>query len=241
MEASQNNIPLEDAARYYYQHRDEASLERVIDSASNLIRYYGNLYGKYCDKEDVFQTGIIGLMKALKNYEPDRGVKFITYASHAIIGEIRHFVRKQASYYRPGCIAELQFKVDQVIEEYTKLHDDVPPIAYIAQKLRVKEESIDEVMRAGLISFDEIDTEKIQSSTYESFRLPIEDKLILYQAFSKLSDIQKKVLQLLFYHDMSQKQVAEQMGVNQKKVSRIKETSIQTMRVQMQEHGTEKI
>ncbi|HCP15491.1 MAG TPA: RNA polymerase subunit sigma [Peptococcaceae bacterium] len=233
MESSRIPVPLEDAAKAYFKHHDEDSLEQVIHSASSLIHYFANLYGKQCDREDLYQTGILGLMKALKNYESDKDVKFVTYASHCIIGEIRHLVRKQASYDRPGCIIELQHKVDHIIEEYIKSNESVPTTSYIAQQLHVKEESVDEVMRAGLVSFEELDIQKIHSTSYESFRLPIEDKLTLYQAISKLSGLQKKVIHMLFFQDMSQQQVADQIGMNQKKVSRIKEATIESIRKQM--------
>lgn len=234
MESLQISASLEEAVQAYMKHRDEDSLEQVVHTASGLIRYYANLYGKQCDREDLYQTGILGLMKALKNYEPDKGAKFVTYASHCIIGEIRHLVRKQAAYDRPGCIIELQNKVDRIIEEYIRTNEDAPTTSYIAEQLRVKEESVAEVMRAGLVSFEEIDLQKIHSTSYESFRLPIEDKLTLYQAINKLSNLQKKVLHMLFYQDMSQQQVAETMGINQKKVSRIKETTVESIRKEMQ-------
>jgi len=235
MESTQDIGSLNVAAEKYFQSPDDITLREVINSASGLIRYYGRLYGKACDPEDLYQTGSLGLMKALKNYDLSKGAAFITYASHCIMGEIRHMVRKQVSYYRPGCIAELQFKVDKVVEEYMMLHEDVPSISYIAKKINVTEDSIDEVMKAGLVSFDEVDSSKIHSLVYETFRLPIEDKLTLYQASKKLTDIQKKVIYLLFYQNLSQQQVAEQMGINQKKVSRIKESTLKSMREDMQE------
>lgn len=229
MESSHRTSSLDAAAHDYFQDQNPDSLRKVSASASDLIHFYVHLYGKGCDKDDLCQTGILGLMKALKGYDSSRGASFTTYASHLIMGEIRHTVRKQASYYRPGCIIDLQFKVDRVVEEYVKLHGDIPSYSYIAQALNVKEESVSEVMKAGLVSFDEIDTSIIRSSSHESFRLPIEDKITLYQAIKKLSELQQKIIGMLFFQDMSQQQVADQMGMSQKKVSRIKERSLVTM------------
>ncbi len=238
METSHNVSSLNVAAEKYFRQPDEVLLQEVMESASGLIRYYSRLYGNVCDHEDLFQTGSLGLMKALKNYDSNRGATFVTYASHCIMGEIRHMVRKQASYYRPGCIAELQFKVDKIIEEYMKFHQDVPAISYIAEKINVTEDSVSEVMKAGLISFEEIDSSKIHSLTYETFRLPIEDKLTLFQAMKKLTEIQKRVIYLLFYQNLSQQQVADRIGINQKKVSRIREATLKNIREHLREDST---
>jgi len=179
-------------------------------------------------------------LKALKSYDPEKGASFVTYASYYITGEIRHMVRKQASHNRPGCIIEIQYRVDKVVEDYTKLHGDVPTVAYIAHALNIKEESVSEVMKAGMVSFDEIDATKIHSTAYETFHLPIEDKLTLYQAMKKLSDLQQKVIHMLFYRDMTQQQVAEKLGMTQKQVSRVKERSVQILRVEILEDNSTK-
>lgn len=226
---------LNQAALSYLTDKNKKSMDRVLEAAEGLIRYFASLYGGGCSGDDLFQAGNVGLLKALRSFDPDRGVSFVTYSSHAIMGEIRHLVRKEASYYRPGCIVELQNKVDQVISEYTMENGIAPSAAYIADVLKIKEESVLEVMKAGFVSFEEIDFKKIHSTSYETFKLPIEDKLTLYQAIKKLSDMQQKIIQMLFFHDMTQQQAAETLGISQKQVSRLKEKSVQILREHMDE------
>jgi RNA polymerase sigma-B factor len=226
---------LHETAHNYFQCKNEQSFQQVIQSAEGLIRYFARLYGGGCCEDDLFQCGSLGLIKALDNYDPARETGFITYASHRIMGEIRHLVRKEASFYRPGCIVKLQYKIDWLVEEYTKVNGNVPTPEYIADKLRIKVESVVEVMRAGFVSFEEIDASRLRSSDYETFRLPLEDKLTLNQALRKLTALQQKVMHLLFFRDMSQQQVAEQLGMSQKQVSRVKERSLRQMRMDMKE------
>ena len=76
------------------------------------------------------------------NYDPGKAISFVTYASHFIMGEIRHLVRKEACYYSPGCIVKLQNKIDYLVEEYTKANRNVPAPEYIADKLKIKVESV---------------------------------------------------------------------------------------------------
>jgi len=227
--------PLNEAAQTFFRNKNQQAKEQIIREAERLIRYFAKLYGGGCCEDDLFQAGSLGLLKALDNCDPARETGFVTYASHCIMGEIRHLARKEASFYRPGCIIKLQRKVDQLVEEYTKIKGDVPTIQYIADKLKVREESVVEVMKAGFVSFEEIDADRLKSSDYQTFRLPLEDKLILNQALRKLSAVQRKVIQLLFFRDMTQQQVAEQLGITQKQVSRIKELSIRVMRMEMKE------
>lgn len=226
---------LNEAAAAYLAGKDESALTGLMTAAEGLIRYFARLYGGGCCQEDLFQAGRVGLLKALQNYNPEKEVSFVTYASHFIMGEIRHLARKEASFYRPGCIAELQAKVDQVVEEYTKLHGNVPETEYIAHKLRIREESVVEVMKAGFVSFEEIDSSKIHSTAYETFKLPVEDKLTLYHALNKLSKIQQKVIRMLFFRDMTQQQVADKLGMSQRQVSRVKEKSVQILRDNMED------
>jgi RNA polymerase sigma-B factor len=176
------------------------------------------------------------VLKALDGYDPNRSVRFTTYASHCIMGEIRHLVRSESSFYRPGCIKELQFRVDAALEEYVRRYGGTPSVAWLAETLNVRAESISEVMRAGLVSFDEIDVLRIHSLTYQSFQLPIEDKLALAQAARALTALQKKVLHLLFFRNLSQQQAADALGLSQRKVSRIKEQSLETLREEMEHH-----
>lgn len=232
---------LEEAARRYFIQPDDLRLQGVTEAAEKLIRYYAHLYGKGCDRDDLTQTGYLGMMKALTHYDPSQEASFTTYASHCIMGEIRHMVRKQTAFYRPGCIIELQSKVDRVMDDYLKVHGVAPSVAYISERLKVRESAIEEVMKAGLVSFDELDTSKIRSTEYESFKLPIEDKLLLIQAFRKLNALQRKVIQMLFFQELSQREVAEKTGLTQKKISRVKQESLQKMNEALEEETLKEV
>lgn len=233
MESQRQDRSLDKAAEGYFKSKNEGARNKVVEAASGLIRFYARLYGGACDRDDLYQTGCLALLKALDAYDPQKSASFTTYASHCIMGEIRHLVRSESSFYRPGCIKELQFRVDAAVEEYARQNGAPPPADWLAKKLNVREDSIGEVMRSGLVSFDEIDSAKIHSLAYESFRLPIEDRIALAQAGRALNDLQKKVLHLLFFRNLSQQQAADELGISQRKVSRIKERSLEVLREEM--------
>ena len=80
-----------------------------------------------------------------------------------------------------------------------------------------------------MVKIDELDISGIQSAKYETFSLPIEDKITLSQLFSHLDKTQAQVIEMTYYHGMTQKEIADKLGISQRQVSRIKEKSIQKM------------
>ncbi|KAF1086580.1 RNA polymerase sigma-B factor [Sporotomaculum syntrophicum] len=220
---------IEAAMADYLRCPDEQHLQRVVRAGSRLVHHFAKLYAPDLPKDDVLQAGFEGLIKSVKRYDPERSAAFATFASHYIMGEIRHYIRKEAAYYRPGWAANLQNKIDQYIEECLKQTGNVPEVGEIAAALNVREEGVIQTMRAGLVSFDDIDISQIHSMRYESFHLPIEDIIVLGQALEKLSELQRKVIGLLFYRDMTQNEVAEELGISQRKVSRILHKSLKIM------------
>lgn len=212
----------------YSSSLSEEDLAGLVTAAERLVRYYARLYTGGA-AEDVMQAGREGLMKAVRRFDAGRGVAFSTYAAHCIMGEIRHYIRKEASYYRPGVIKDLQHKIDAYVEAVVKEKGEPPELSEIAVHLNAKEEGIIEAMRAGLVSLEEIDVKQIQSLHYESFRLPIEDKIWLEEALNRLSRLQKKVVYLLFYRDLTQSQAGKLLGISQRRVSRILQKSLQQL------------
>ncbi|KAB2951311.1 sigma-70 family RNA polymerase sigma factor [Heliorestis acidaminivorans] len=217
---------LDEAVEKYWRENNEEHLAQVVYAARNLIYHFAKLYGPEKVSEDLIQSGYEGLIKAMKRFDPMRGVKFSTYASHYIMGEIRHYIRKEASYCRPVWIAELQQRIDKVIEESVKTTGVAPTHREIAEQLNVREEGVVQALRAGWVSLDQIDTSQIRSMRYENFRLPIEDKIVLEDAVERLTDLQRRVIALLYYGDMTQTEAAQVLGISQRKVSRLLQQSL---------------
>ena len=223
--------PLDEAAVQYYKNSPSPeNKEALVNEAKGLVYHFVKIYGGGTRTDDLIQTGMVGLLKAINKFDPDKGVKFATYASECIIGEIRHFVRKESSYYTPGCIVGLQNKVNGIIDDCLKKYGTMPCASEIAEQLGVREESVTEIMNAGLVDFSQIETENIKTVRHSTFQLPIEDKLLLEQAFNKLNELQKQVIYLLFYLDLTQIEVASLLGISQRQVSRIKNKCIKLMR-----------
>ncbi|MEW6244728.1 MAG: sigma-70 family RNA polymerase sigma factor [Bacillota bacterium] len=226
---SDANPDLETAFRAYLLTPGEERLAELAVAAERLIRHFASIYAPDRVNEDVLQAGFEGLLKAVEKYDASSGFTFTTYAGHCIMGEIRHYVRKEASHRRLGCISRLQDRVDQVVSEEFSRTGTVPTLGGIAECVNVREEGLIQAMTAGWVSLDEVDLNRIHGKRYESFRLPIEDRIVLEQAIEKLSDLQRKVIFLLFYRDMTQVEAAQELGITQRKVSRLLRKSLEQM------------
>lgn len=226
----EKNTDLDVAAKEYYKKSGPDTLNKLIEAGGRLVSYFARIYSGGLYNEDMRQVGVEGLLKAIRRYNPNMGASFTTYAGHYIMGEMRHYIRNERSFYRPGCIKDLQYRVECAIEEYLKKTGEVPTDEFIAKKLNIRKESVSEVMKAGLVNIDEISLYKIHSRYYEHFALPIEDRIALAQAIKRLSELHRKVIYLLFYRDMTQEQAAKQLGINQRKVSRLRKRCLTILR-----------
>lgn len=222
MKSEKSRPDLNAAAEAYFHDPGEGSLEAVVKAAERFVFYFRRLYGADLPKDDLYQAGMEGLLKALKSFDPEQNASFSTYAGHLIIGEIRHLVRKESAYKSPGCIIGLQRRIRQVMDEYLKETGCMPSTEYVAGVLGVREQSIVEGMRAGLVSFEELDLSAFQTTIQQSFRMPIEDRLAIHVAFQNLTALQRKLFSLLMIREVTQEKAALQLGMTQRQVSRAK-------------------
>jgi len=195
--------------------------------------------------EDLEQVGYIGLINAINLYNQNRGIKFITYATWLISGEIRHYIRDKHQVIKiPSWILKLNKKIDKFIISYKKENNKFPLLSEISEKFNLTEEGIKEILKAReavqIVSLDQeqrkyssdsyLKIEKIKSKNYETFKLPIEDIITLKTAFSKLKKLQRKVLYYIFEKDLTQTKTAHKLGISQRQVSRIKDSALKELK-----------
>jgi len=195
--------------------------------------------------EDLQQVGYLGLINALNLYNQNRGVKFETYATWLISGEIRHYIRDKYSIMKiPRWMKGLNKKIDEFIISYKKENNRFPRLSEISDKINITEEGIQEILKArNAVQVVSIDQErrkydhnlspvldKIKSKHYEDFKLPIEDVITIRSSFSKLKKIQRKVIYYIFVKDLTQKRVAKKLEISQRQVSRIKESALKDLK-----------
>jgi RNA polymerase sigma factor (sigma-70 family) len=217
----------------YCQEPSEILLNRIVEAATGLISHFVSPFSFTSCREDLIQAGYEGLLKALKRFEPERKVRFSTYASYYIKGEIMRELQRGIAYDKPPWLAEIQIKIYRANEELSQSLQREPSLREIAEAINIKEEGVIQAMLAGNVPLEELDLTSIKSLRYESFRLPIEDQLLLREALSKLSEVQQKIIYLIYYQDLTQTTVAELLGTNQRRVSRLLKKSLEQLAVHL--------
>src|SRR5665648_161445 len=195
--------------------------------------------------EDLEQVGYIGLINAINLYNQNRGIKFITYATWLISGEIRHYIRDKHQVIKiPGWMLKLNKKIDEFIISYKKENYKFPSLSEISEKFNLTEEGIKEILKAReavqIVSLDQEqrkyssdgypNLEKIKSKNYETFKLPMEDIIALKTALSRLKKLQRKIIYYIFEKDLTQTKIAQKLGISQRQVSRIKESALKELK-----------
>jgi RNA polymerase sigma factor (sigma-70 family) len=187
--------------------------------------------------EDLVQEGFLGLMHGIDQYDPTRGVKLITYATHHIDGHLRHFLRDRTQIIKePAWLQEMAQKVRR--ESETLMHElgREPDDAEVAAALGLGEPEVARIRATRSIfavqSLDEAQESgsarvQVAESNAQAARaeLPVEDKVVLEHALTRLKEIEQKVLYSFYYEDRSQTDIARALGVSNNYVSHILKNS----------------
>ena len=211
------------------------ALDELVRRNQNLLHHILKRFA-YADEpyEDLLQVANLGLIKAAQRFDPDRGVKFSTYATALVDGELRHHLRDSLLLRQPRWVKKVYAQIQEKSNELIRKLGRPPLLSELAEALNIRESGILEVMnlyaRIDLHSRNEpfapselqaeADPGMVHSIRQETFALPIEDKITLYEALDKLSAFEKKLIYLLFFKDLTQSEVADELGLTQKKVSR---------------------
>ncbi len=181
---------------------------------NHIVRRYSGSSGETYD--DLLQVGYVGLIKAVNGYKTDSNARFSSYAYAMIDGDLRHHFRDTGLVKRPRWARSLY---SQIAEATTRLTGELgrPPLMdEIAKEVNVTPEGVIEVMKlflnTNVSSLDapgmdndgeEPNIGAIKSLQYDSFALPVEDRIILEKGMESLSELQRRVVYLFFYKDLS--------------------------------------
>jgi len=219
----------------YAETRAHATLDEIVRRNQNLLHHILKRFSYAREPyEDLLQVANLGLIKAAQRFDPARGVRFSTYATAIVDGELRHHLRDSLLLRQPRWVKTLYREIQEKSGELMHVRGRPPTLTELSQALNINEEGILEVMdlyaRLDLHSrnepFDDAelaahaDASRVHSLRLESFVMPIEDRIALYAALDKLSSFQRKLIYLLFFKDLTQHEAADELGLSQKKVSR---------------------
>lgn len=221
------------------QAGDKKAYEIILEKNKGLIWNIVNKFNnRNTDKDDLFQLGSIGLIKCIKNFDLTYDVKFSTYAVPMIYGEIRRFLRDDGIIKVSRTLKEISTKANRERENYIKNYNIEPDIKTLAKIVNVSVEELVSALDSSKIveSIDNEDNtennfsikDKLPSNINESEL--IINKIDLNTTMNKLSIEDRKVMQLRYFQDKTQTQVAKIMGISQVQVSRMEKKILLKMK-----------
>ncbi|MFC6287373.1 RNA polymerase sigma factor SigF [Nocardioides sp. GCM10027113] len=197
--------------------------------------------------EDLVQVGTIGLIKSIDRFDGSRGVEFSTYATPTIIGEIKRYFRDKGWAIRvPRRLQELRMQIGTATAELTQALGRSPTPRELADKIGVSVEEIVEGIESSnaysTLSLDASDdhddspTTMLDALGVEDVNLAhVEIRESLKPLLDKLPAREKKILLLRFFRNMTQSQIAEEIGVSQMHVSRLLNRTLEQLRASLEE------
>ncbi len=189
--------------------------------------------------DDLFQVGVIGLMKAIDNFDPTLDVRFSTYGVPMIIGEVRRFLRDNNPIRVSRSMRDTAYHAMQVKEMLTNKLGNEPTVEQIAKEMGVPKENVVLALEAIVepvslyepVFSDGSDTIYVMDQVGDS-RSDTDwlEEIALKESIRKLSDREKKILTLRFFRGKTQMEVAEEIGISQAQVSRIEKGALDTIK-----------
>ncbi len=185
--------------------------------------------------DDLFQVGVVGLIKAIDNFDLSLDVRFSTYAVPMISGELRRYLRDNNSIRVSRSTKDLAYKALQTKEKLTASLDKDPTAEDIAKELGVAKSEV--VLALESINEPVSIYEPVYSSSGDALYMLDQlsdkssdegwiDELLIREAIHKLSEREKNILYLRFYQGKTQVEVANEIGISQAQVSRLEKNAL---------------
>jgi RNA polymerase sigma-B factor len=189
-------------------------------------------------RDDLVQVACVGLVKAFDRFDPERGLMFSTFAVPTILGELRRHLRDRTwRLHVPRAVRELSVALDGVAEALAGELGRSPTVDELATRMRVSPETLLEARHAAACQFGHSLDEPAYADARESLAdtLGGEDRelartervVVLDSWLAALPERQREVLRLRFEEDLTQREIAELLGMSQVQVSRLLRRSLE--------------
>lgn len=223
---------------------DKTARSRVVMENVGLVwSIVRRFLGRGHEAEDLFQIGSIGLMKAIDKFDTSFEVKFSTYAVPMITGEIKRFLRDDGMIKVSRSLKETAGKIRIVREQLENRNGREPTIEEIGEVLQLAKEEIVLALESGaeveslyktiyqgdgnsVYLIDKIDQEENENET-------LINHLALQEVIKSLGEKEKEIIELRYFGEKTQSEIAKKLGISQVQVSRLEKKILKEMREKM--------
>ena len=238
----------------YKSSRDRALRDRLILTYAPLVKYVAGRLGSglpaHVDDDDLVSYGLLGLIGAIERFDPDRDIKFETYAIARIRGSIIDELRSMD--WVPRSIRARARDIERAIAELERKLMRAPNDEEIAAKLGITEDELQdsllEISRSSIAALDELWTsssgtgesvslietvEDVQAEQPQRAMAATEMREVLAEAIARLPEREKLVITLYYYEELTLREIGEVLGVTESRVSQLHTKAILRLKARL--------
>ncbi len=225
------------------QAGDKEARQKLISGNLRLVlSVIQRFTGRGENMDDLFQVGVIGLIKSIDNFRPEYGLRLSTYSCPMIIGEVRRYLRDHGMVRVSRSMRDTAYKAMQTKEQLTNKNLREPTVAEIAKEMGCPKEDVVLALEAIVepaslqepVYSDGKDTiyimDQVKDSCTDSDWL---EEISMRQAIEELGEREKRILSLRFMAGKTQIEVSKEVGISQAQVSRIEKGALERIKRQM--------
>lgn len=228
----------------YHQSHDEKIKERLVLANLKLVL---SLVQKYHQRvsnlDDLFQVGVIGLIKAIENFDTSLDVRFSTYAVPLIIGEIKRYIRDNSSMRIPRSMRDIAYKALMANEEFMKKNQREASTKELSKLLKIDEYLLVEALSStnSVTSLSqEVQNDSNGQIDLES-QIPdrknqmedMQNRIDLHSAMNHLDEKELQIILERYFLDHTQREIAKELFISQAQVSRLEKQALSHLKKYM--------
>ncbi len=223
----------------------EARRELICGNLRLVLSIIQRFINRRENLDDLFQVGCIGLVKAVDNFNTALDVKFSTYAVPMIIGEIRRYLRDNNAIRISRSVRDLAYRSLQAREEWMREKESEPDIEQLAAALGEKKEAVLVAMEAivePISLYEPVFTEsgdsvyvmdQISDNSTENSGEAWLENIALADAMRTLSERERHIIEMRFFKNKTQMEIAQEIGISQAQVSRLEKGALERLKKRM--------
>lgn len=237
-----NGEPDAELFRRFRDEKDESIRNEIVSRYMYLAEILAKKFiNRGADYDDIYQVACIALINAVERFDVNADVKFVSFATPTIVGEIKRYFRDKASVIRiPRRIYEVYQKVNHARDYLTQQNRRAPKVDEIADYLNLPEETILEIIESWnvykiqsfdqtLFEEDDLELHETVGEDDETFER-INNRDFLEKAIKNFDGIEKTFLRLRYFENKTQKEIAAHFNVSQMYISRLEKKTLERFR-----------
>ena len=222
-----------------YKSGEEDVKDILVEGNLRLVLSILRKYHNKCDNlDDLFQIGVIGLIKAINNFDLNYDVRFSTYAVFMIEGEIKRYLRDNSQIRISRSVKELSYMIINYKEEYLRENLRYPSNDEICSKFNISEYELYNILNSlcdPVSIFEPIyndggDTIYLLDQLEDSKNVNVNDLILLKDSLNKLKDRERTIIVKRYVDGMSQAELANELNISQAQVSRIESSALNSVK-----------